>query len=328
MSHMTKNKRTRAPATAAAAAKRELETDRTAPGEPLPVGGDNERAFAECFARVYERFKRYTWAALRNPESAEDVVQSTLVAIGQRHFLGAENPFVEAEPMAFRMLNLRVSKQNHERQRHAKSQNRFPTWTEKAKRLMPRAVRSHATLDAVVDAALAEMSPRCREVFLLRREAVMSFKEIAALCNTGPRSVSALMHRAQFVLRDHVARAGFGSADRQRAADTGRWRIAKFTREPEFYESQEAIIERDGNPDSALLSDYIAGELSSRKTVEVAQRLEQDAEFRELAEPLLMAWSVPPTSTPVSREELVSAWLQVRALAGLPAIPGYPTFQQ
>ncbi len=323
MSHMTQDKRTRSSGTAAA--KRETEPDRTNPGEPLPVGGDHERAFAECFARVYERFKRYTWAALRNSETAEEAVQSTLVAIGQRHFLGTENRFVEAEPLAFRMLNLRVSKQNHERLRHATSQNRFPSWTEKAKRLMPRKARGHATLDDVVESALAEMSPRCREVFLLRREALMSFKEIAALCNTGPRSVSALMHRAQSVLREHVAKAGFGSADRQRAADTGRWRIAKFIREPDFYESQEAIIERDGNPDSALLSDYIAGELSSRKTVEVAQRLEQDAEFRALAEPLLMAWSVPPTSAPVSREELVNAWLQVRAMSGLAAIPGHPT---
>jgi len=290
----------------------------------LPVAADNEQALAECYARVYEKFKRYAWAALRDPESADEVVQSTLLAIGQRHFLGAGNPFVDAEPLAFRMLNLRITKQNIDRQRHAKSLNRFATWTERARKWMPRAIGSSPTLEHVVGAALEDMSPRCRETLLLRREAGMSFKEIAALCNTGPRSVSALMHRALSVLRDHVDRAGFAGEARRSAVDSGRWRIAAFRREPDLYESQEAIIERDANPDSALLSDYIAGELSARKTVEVAQRLEHDREFRENAEPLLMAWSVPPRSKPVTPEELLRSWLQVRRRADLPDIPGFP----
>jgi RNA polymerase sigma-70 factor, ECF subfamily len=291
--------------------------------QSLPTGSDQEGPFASCYARLYERFKRYGWAELRDPASAEDVVQSTLVAIWQRHFLGAGSRYVEVDPLAFRMLKLRVSNLNRDRPRRAKPMTRLGAWATRAQRwMLPDALRRRPLLGDVVDTALDDMRPRCREVFLLRREAAMSFKEIAALSGTGTRTVSALMHRAQYVLRDHVARAGFGTAARRDAVDSARWKIAEFHSQPDLYESQEAIIERDQNPDSALLSDYIAGELPAESMADVAGRLERDAEFRELAEPLLMAWSVPPRSKPVTQQELLRSWLQVRESAGLPPLPG------
>jgi RNA polymerase sigma-70 factor, ECF subfamily len=308
--------------------KEGTEETRLNDGVTLPVATDAEQPFAACYARLYDKFKRFAWAELRDADIAEEAVQSTLVAIWQRHLIRAGTRYVELDPLAFRMLKLRIGKLDRDRRVPAKEPTPLSRWAARAKRAVSPAVKRAAPsvkpgeprLEDVVDAALAEMTPRCREVFLLRRESELSFKEIAVLCDTGPRSVSALMHRAQFVLREHVDRAGFGMADRRTAADSGRWKIADFAREPDLYESQEAIIERDGNPDSALISDYIAGELSLKRRKEVARRLEEEPAFREIAEPLLMAWSVSPRSKPVPPQDLLRSWHQARARAELPAV--------
>jgi RNA polymerase sigma-70 factor (ECF subfamily) len=273
--------------------------------------------FQACHQRLYPVFKRYAWAEVEDEAVAEECAISTLVALWERHLVSGGSRFIDVDPLAYRMLKLRIS--NH--QRALAAQTRQPltlaSLAARARSWFPSASQPTEPLDLeqVVRKALQDMRPRCREVFLLRRESDLSFKEIATLCDTGPRSVSALMHRAQFVLRDRVERAGFGSLERRSAADTGRWRIAEFNREPDHFESQEAIIEREGNPESALISDYIVGELSAERAAEVKRRLEEDADFREIAEPLLMAWSVSPTSKPVSPEELTRAWDAVRQRA-------------
>ena len=89
-------------------------------------------------------------------------------------------------------------------------------------------------------------------------------------------------------------------------------------------ELEDAAIERSMSPDSALLVDYLAGELPAAKAAEVRERLANDPEFREMARPLMDVWNAPvaPALTP---EELRRSWLDVRRRAGLPAIPGSET---
>ena len=274
--------------------------------------------FQACHQRLYPVFKRYAWAEVGDAAVAEECAISTLVALWERHLVTGGSRLVDVDPLAYRMLKLRIS--NHQRAEAARTRQplTLASLAARARAWFPGATHEateHPDLEQVVRKALHDMRPRCREVFLLRREAELSFKEIATLCDTGPRTVSALMHRAQFVLRDHVDRAGFARVERQSAADTGRWRIAEFNREPEHYESQEAIIEREGNPESALISDYIVGELSAERAAEVQRRLEEDSDFRQIAEPLLMAWSVSPTSERVSADELTRSWDTVRQRA-------------
>lgn len=97
----------------------------------------------------------------------------------------------------------------------------------------------------------------------------------------------------------------------------------KFIRDTnDLREIQEAEIEREMNPDFAMISDYVCGELSEDKAAEVRARLETDPEFRDLAEPLLLAWSVPRKTKPMSHEELRRSWLQLRRRAGMPPVPG------
>lgn len=269
-----------------------------------------ESSFAACYDRLYPAFKRYAWGELGEPGPALEATIATFEALWQRFFTAPPNPFVQSDRLGFRMLKLRIEKAENAGKADA-SVRTLAAWASRARRWITTDDTQADPLGRVVQQALDAMRPRCREVFLLRRESELRFRDIASLTGTDVKSVSALMHRAQFVLRDHVQRAGFGADARRHAAESARWKITEFSREPEAFESQEAIIERMGNPDSAVISDYISGELSERDAADVSDRLARDPEFRAIAEPLLVAWSAPPRSRPVEDEELRSSWALV-----------------
>ena len=86
-------------------------------------------------------------------------------------------------------------------------------------------------------------------------------------------------------------------------------------------EIEEAMLERELDPDFALVADYAAGALPPDAAETVRLRIEQDPEFRELAAPVLLAWESRPAE-PVDMAELTRAWLQLRRRAGMPAVPG------
>ena len=99
--------------------------------------------------------------------------------------------------------------------------------------------------------------------------------------------------------------------------------MLRAIRDPsDVQEEVQAMLERDLDPDFALISDYVCGELEADETAVVRERLQKDPNFRELAEPLLLAWSIPPKSRPKSQDELLRAWLKLRRRAGMPPVPG------
>lgn len=87
-------------------------------------------------------------------------------------------------------------------------------------------------------------------------------------------------------------------------------------------EIEDAILEREMDPDFALVADYAAGELDAEAASAVEKRMETDPAFADLAAPVLLAWQAPPVTEPVSREELTRAWLQLRRRAGMPPVAG------
>lgn len=88
----------------------------------------------------------------------------------------------------------------------------------------------------------------------------------------------------------------------------------------ERIEEEDVRIERELNPDMALLSDYMAGELPPERAAEVRERLDHDPEFRELAEPVLVAWTAPSLTRPLAHDDLVRSWLELRERVGMPRI--------
>ena len=88
-------------------------------------------------------------------------------------------------------------------------------------------------------------------------------------------------------------------------------------------EEQEALLERDLDPDMALVSDYLSGELTEEQNAMVREKLVKDPAFRDLAEPLMLAYEHAPRRAPLPREELERRWLELRRRIGLPDIPGH-----
>jgi hypothetical protein len=64
------------------------------------------------------------------------------------------------------------------------------------------------------------------------------------------------------------------------------------------------------DPRLELITDYLAGALSPEAAADVRRRFDEDADFREYCEPVVLAWSVPPLHVrePMSREELAKHW--------------------
>lgn len=85
-------------------------------------------------------------------------------------------------------------------------------------------------------------------------------------------------------------------------------------------EEQEARLEREMDPDMALVSDYVTGELPEEQARAVRERIATDADFRDLAEPLLIAAEHGPRFQPMPRAELERRWLDLRRRIGLPEL--------
>jgi RNA polymerase sigma-70 factor (ECF subfamily) len=60
-------------------------------------------------------------------------------------------------------------------------------------------------LEAAVTRAIAELPPRCREIFLLRRRDLLSYDEIAARAGVSIGTVKSQMWRAMILLRERLA---------------------------------------------------------------------------------------------------------------------------
>lgn len=193
------------------------------PADRLPTASASECAYTALYGRMYDRMLRYATVELRDADAAADLVQGAFVSIWHQHFRADEQASEREghDALVHRMVSFRIS--NHKRDRaryHMRLATHLSMWAGRAKRWMiPLAGVEHDELVDVIDDALNEMSPSERQVFLMRRESQMSFKEIAELTGRGLTTVHGLMHKAQLVLREHVDRAGFGSSARRRLVD-------------------------------------------------------------------------------------------------------------
>ena len=89
-------------------------------------------------------------------------------------------------------------------------------------------------------------------------------------------------------------------------------------------EEQEALLERQQDPDFALASDYAVGALTEQQDREVRARIERDPAFRDLVEPLLALNERGPALKRPTRQEMETGWRKlldrVRRLSDDPAI--------
>jgi len=165
------------------------------------VAADAHRRFvAALFARYGEPLLRYVSGLLRSRHEAEDVVQEAYVRM-----LGA-TALDRVESRARAYLFKVATNLAYDRFR-ARRESRRVDVEAPAPDAGPDVVVDFAQGLAIIERALLELKPRCRQVFLLRASEQLEYEEIAARLGVSKRTVEREMHHALDVCQRRLKRS-------------------------------------------------------------------------------------------------------------------------
>ena len=158
--------------------------------------GDRD-AFERLFRGWYPRLADYAVRILRSRDAAEDAVQDVLVALWERREKLPDGGAL----VGYLFRSVRNRSLNQLRQR--RTQGKWLATLDPEPTLQPVAETGieDQELDQAYRAALAEVSPRGREVFLLSRDHGLSYPQIAETLGISVKTVETLMGRALRTLR-------------------------------------------------------------------------------------------------------------------------------
>jgi RNA polymerase sigma-70 factor (ECF subfamily) len=161
------------------------------------IRAGDRAAFERLFRTWYPRLADWAFRLLESRDAAEDAVQEVFVAIWQ----GRER-LPEAQSIAA-YLHRAVRNRALNQLRHQKTAGKWIAAQESEPAISPDAETGLADreLDAAYRAALAELAPRGREVFVLSRERGLTYAQIAETLGISVKTVETLMGRAIGALR-------------------------------------------------------------------------------------------------------------------------------
>ena len=168
----------------------------------------DDAALTEVYAEYGVRLCAYAFRWTRSREAAEEIVQDVFLGLWrgreQWQFSGPVNAYL------FRAVRNRVA--NHLRRDRVAL--RFQERASMSEEPIALGARAGAADDAMerdelrasVQAAIAQLPDRCREVFLLNREQGLTYAEIAQLQSVTVKTVEYHMGRAFAALRQRLAK--------------------------------------------------------------------------------------------------------------------------
>jgi RNA polymerase sigma-70 factor (ECF subfamily) len=158
--------------------------------------GDRE-AFEQLFRGFYSRLADYACSLLASADAAEDAVQDVFVAVWD----GRERLPEGGRLVGYLYRSVRNRALNQIRARRTAA--RWLAAVEPDPAISPEAelVLEDRELEQAYRAALEEVSPRGREVFLLSRDHGLSYPQIAELLGISVKTVETLMGRVLRALR-------------------------------------------------------------------------------------------------------------------------------
>ena len=164
------------------------------------IRGD-ERAFDEIFRTWYAPLVRAAESLLRDRAVAEEVVQEVMLELWRRR--ERLDPGGSIQAYLFQATRNRAL--NH--LRHLRVEQRsapFLTVSEAREATAPSQAVARE-IGVALAGALAELTPRCREVFELSRVHGLKYGEIAELLGVSVKAVEAQMGKALRTLRERLA---------------------------------------------------------------------------------------------------------------------------
>ncbi len=160
-----------------------------------------EPAFDAIFRAHYAGLVRFAESILGDRGAAEEICQDVLLELWRRR----ESIRVETSLQSYLFRAARNRALNAVR--HDNVVRREGAAIAAASPTVPRADEAtyHAEMDRAVEAAVATLPPRCREIFELSRFHGLTYNEIAVAMGISAKTVEAQMGKALRVLRDRLA---------------------------------------------------------------------------------------------------------------------------
>ena len=163
--------------------------------------GEARAAFDEIFRSWYGRLVRAADAVVREPGVAEELVQEVMLELWRRRARLAE----DGSPQAYLFRATRNRALNHVRHLRVVRRTADAVRGDEARDASAPAAIEGAELEAAIRDAVADLPPRCREVFELSRAQGLRYAEIAERLGVSVKAVEAQMGRALRTLRERLA---------------------------------------------------------------------------------------------------------------------------
>ena len=181
------------------------------------LSGD-QRAFEQMFRNLYNRLKAFAMAVTQDEKEAEDIVQDSFLSLWEIVHRTAELPKDPTSPPHIRSVNaylfqtVRNRCMNYAKHMAVVQQVMVMNEDEELiESLTALDMQADAAQDTIykelkntIEALIAQMPARQREVFLLSREQQLSNAEIAQQCGVSVKAVEKHITASLKYLREHL----------------------------------------------------------------------------------------------------------------------------
>jgi RNA polymerase sigma-70 factor, ECF subfamily len=164
------------------------------------IASGDRGAFEQLFREHYAALVRFGEGLLRSRELAEDTVQEVLLNLWKQR----ETVRVDDSVKAYLFRAVRNRALNHIRNERVRREAVPQIVRETREAAGADAGLVETELEAAVRAAIAELPPRCREVFELSRVRGLKYAEIAEALGISIKTVETQMGRALKSLRERL----------------------------------------------------------------------------------------------------------------------------
>jgi RNA polymerase sigma-70 factor (ECF subfamily) len=163
---------------------------------------DDERAFDALFAHYSALVYRFAYGYLKARTEAEEIVQECFLKIWERRQQLRDDMPLKA--YLFTTAHHAILNQLRQKQQHL----RFQAYSAHNEPSQVGNEADYAALETLYQAALEQLPPKRREIFMLSRQQGLSYPEIAAQLNLSVKTVEAQMGHALKFLRGYFQAHG------------------------------------------------------------------------------------------------------------------------
>jgi RNA polymerase sigma-70 factor, ECF subfamily len=164
------------------------------------IASGDRGAFEQLFREHYAALVRFGEGLLRSRELAEDTVQEVLLNLWRQR----ETVRVDDSVRAYLFRAVRNRSLNHMRNERVRREAVPQLVLESRESTAADAALGETELESAVRQAVAELPPRCREVFELSRVRGLKYQEIAETLGISIKTVETQMGRALKSLRERL----------------------------------------------------------------------------------------------------------------------------